>query len=778
MAFLLLAAMHFGLVITEPSMKPSSISSVTVWPKTLFPVELGQTVTWVFSPIGGADYDVNSALSFDIGGQRAYRVQKDKCGGPLEKYFSCIYKPQNEISVTFTADESHYGQLLQVFYYKDMYSLWLADTPAIFTETIQLIKQPTFVKMSMELKEPSRYIHNVPTNLRLDPPIFLTGSNVRIDCSTDGSLPPAPISFSIECPLPPTAVVEHDRVTQAKQNLAYEVFYAAYGFRSPPTLAELAPYVARKNADQLLRLGHVSSSKDNLTLTARLTINEKAHDCHVVCRLGGKETRRILTVYYPTTISYLLPRPREGFIYVGSEITCYADGHPPPMLSLRLAQPLRPPNPLTVEEIDALRQGGRLPPLIEDDPITRELTLTNAGLDIVPQQIVPSPPGTESKDSSSVASSGTLHQVPMGPDNKWLNGNGKEPYERAHRVPGLGLSTVERHRQLGLRPDEYSIQGATFYLAPNATPGVELLLSCTARNVLPGDTTFLGLNGTITRTRFVVAVLSPTSWAVALGICFCVLLILLIIFGVMLLQKRHQNQAARNSRSTSNGAKKPKNYSKDMIAKKQPDGGALLRQGNAVNSSVTGVSGVYPTTTLTGAGLPNNIYKDVPDYTYDLVYAQSPNEMSSSTVPNVNELQYMELSFDHVRPGRNASVNSRKGRIGTSLGGGNGVASSSMTLFGTSTQPAPHSRPIVASVPQGLDIVGDGLGDNRSSIHPRDGYSSAFADPTHRDESSHYTEIVGFMQPKAHASQLVLQQQHEATQALLAMQQNKPRVFV
>ncbi|TNN16287.1 hypothetical protein EWB00_000566 [Schistosoma japonicum] len=650
--------MYFSAVPAEPSMKSSSISSVTVWPMTLFPVELGQTVTWVFSPVGGADYDVNSALSFDIGGQRAYRVQKDKCGGPLEKYFSCIYKPKNEISVTFTPEESHYGQTLQVFYYKDMYSLWLSDTPAIFSETIQLIKQPTFVKMSMELKEASRYIHNVPTNLRLDPPIFLTGSNVRIDCSTDGSLPPAPISFSIECPPPPTAVVEHDRVTQAKQNLAYELFYAAYGFRSPPTLAELAPYVARKNADQLLRLGHVSSSKDNLTLTARLTINEKAHDCHVVCRLGGKETRRILTVYYPTTISYLLPRPREGFIYVGSEITCYADGHPPPMLSLRLTQPLRPPNPLTVEEIDALRQGGRLPPLIEDDPITRELTLTNAGLDIAPQQIVPSPPGTENKETVSVASSGTLHQVPVGPDNKWLNGNGKEPYERAHRVPGLGLSTVERHRQLGLRPDEYTIQGATFYLAPNATPGVELLLSCTARNVLPGDTTFLGLNGTITRTRFVVAVLSPTSWAVALGICFCVLFILLIIFGVMLLQKRHQNQSIRNGRSTANGSKKAKNYPKDMIAKKQLDDGALLSQSNPLNSSV---GGVYPTTTPTGTGLPNNVYKDIPDYTYDLVYAQPSNEISSSTVvPDMNELQYMELSFDHVHPGRNASVSLRK----------------------------------------------------------------------------------------------------------------------
>ena len=151
--------------------------------------------------------------------------------------------------------------------------------------------------MTMELREASRYIHTVPTGLRLEPPVFLTGSNVRIDCSTDGSLPPAPISFSIECPPPPIAVVEHDRVTQAKQNLAYEVFYRTYGFRSPPTLADLAPYVARKHADQLLRIGHVSVSKDNLTLRARLSITEKAHDCHVVCRLGGKETRRRMTVY-------------------------------------------------------------------------------------------------------------------------------------------------------------------------------------------------------------------------------------------------------------------------------------------------------------------------------------------------------------------------------------------------------------------------------------------------------------------------------------------------
>lgn len=156
--------------------------------------------------------------------------------------------------------------------------------------------------MDMKLNEASRHMHNTPTGLLLEPPVFLTGSSVNIDCTTDGSLPPAPIGFSIECPFPPTAVVEHDRVTQAKQNLAYEVFYSTYGFRSPPTLAELAPYVARKHADQILRLGHVSTSYDNLTLRARLSIDEKAHDCHVVCRLGGKEVRKRLTVYCKSLI--------------------------------------------------------------------------------------------------------------------------------------------------------------------------------------------------------------------------------------------------------------------------------------------------------------------------------------------------------------------------------------------------------------------------------------------------------------------------------------------
>lgn len=149
----------------------------------------------------------------------------------------------------------------------------------------------------MMLKDPSRHTFNVPTTLDLRPPVFLTGSNVRIECVSDGALPPIPIAFSIECPPPPTALVELDRVRQAKQNLPYERFYHTYGFRSPPTLSDLAPYVARKHADHLLRVGHVFVGKDNKTLRATLFITEIAHDCHVVCRLAGKETRRRMTVY-------------------------------------------------------------------------------------------------------------------------------------------------------------------------------------------------------------------------------------------------------------------------------------------------------------------------------------------------------------------------------------------------------------------------------------------------------------------------------------------------
>lgn len=126
------------------------------------------------------------------------------------------------------------------------------------------------------------------------------------------------------------------------------------------------------------------------------------------------------------------------------------------------------------------------------------------------------------------------------------------------------------------------------------------------------------------------------------------------------------------------------------------------------------------------------------------------------------QLQYVELAFEQARP---RSI----GRMGSSLRGG--VSSNSMTLFSSGPRHNQSRRPFGASVPQGLDIGGDSTGVGGLTQSPPLPESPS-------NETSHYTEIVGFMQPRAYSSQLVLQQQQEATQALLAMQQTKPREFV
>ncbi|TGZ71885.1 hypothetical protein CRM22_002402 [Opisthorchis felineus] len=766
----MLSELWIAVVVCAQVLWAEMISSVGVWPKSVFPVELGESVTWLFTPKGGSEYDTDSMISFEIEGAGVYRIQRTRCAGPFEKYFTCTHKPQNEISVSFTPTEEMYGKEVTITYFKDTESLWARTAPPLLRELIQLTKQPTYVEMEMDLKEASRHTPYVPTGLRLDPPIFLTGSHVRIDCSSDGSLPPVPISFSIECPPPPTAVVEHDRVTQAKQSLSYEQFYRTYGFRSPPTLADLAPYVARKHASQLLRLGHVAVGKDNKTLRATLSITEKAHDCHVVCRLAGKETRRRLTVYYPTTIAYLLPRPRDGYVQVGSEITCYADGHPPPMLSLRLAQPLRPPKPLTEEELEALRQVGRLPKTQEDDPVNREILLSNSGINVIPEQLAKGSRPVSADEDPALASSATLQQLPH-ESRGWFTGPQKEPFEEARRIPGLGLSTIERHRLLGLHPNEYSIQGATFRLAPNATPGIELSLTCTARNVLPGDTTFLGMNGTVTRTRFVVSAVSYTSLAISLGVCACVLLVLLVIIAAMLLQRRRQPQSDTD-RLAANGTKKARAQPRPLYTKGQQ----MARPGAAPTSRLVDQPSTQMLTNLNAASsgqvplIPNNSYINDPNYQYDAVYSSShmvdtAPRSSSLPHPDASELQYVELAFDQNRPSHHQPTSGRPGT--SSLRGGPTYAS--MTLFGTSPRRTQPTRTYGASVPQGLNVSGDV---QHPAVDPRAG-------PAHGDEtSSHYTEIVGFMQPKAYSSQLVLQQQQEATQALLGMHQNKPRIFV
>ncbi|KER19634.1 hypothetical protein T265_15488, partial [Opisthorchis viverrini] len=114
------------------------ISSVGIWPKSVFPVELGESVTWLFTPKGGSEYDTDSMISFEIEGAGVYRIQKTRCAGPFEKYFTCTHKPQNEVSVSFTPTEEMYGKEVTITYYKDTESLWARTAPPLLRELIQL----------------------------------------------------------------------------------------------------------------------------------------------------------------------------------------------------------------------------------------------------------------------------------------------------------------------------------------------------------------------------------------------------------------------------------------------------------------------------------------------------------------------------------------------------------------------------------------------------------------------------------------------------------------
>lgn len=134
--------------------------------------------------------------------------------------------------------------------------------------------------------------------------------------------------------------------------------------------------------------------------------------------------------------------------------------------------------------------------------------------------------------------------------------------------------------------------------------------------------------------------------------------------------------------------------------------------------------------------------------------AVHPSPMACPT-----DLQYAELCFDQQRQQQNMQPD---GRVPMS-------SASMHTLFDRPSGSAGsnYKHPIGSSVPQGLNSELTRPMTHPTQIMPVD------------ESSSHYTEIVGFMQPpKAYESQLVLEQQQEAVHALLAMNQNKSRVFV
>ncbi|VDD84102.1 unnamed protein product [Mesocestoides corti] len=344
----------------------------------------------------------------------------------------------------------------------------------IFLED-KLTKQPTFLDLSLTLEREPDYVKYAPPELLLAPPTFLDGSMARLECKTDGALPPAPISFSIVCDNPPRATVELDRQSKAQIGHPYEISYAYYHFRSPPTDEELAERIAIRNARSIIEESRIARSQDNLTLSVSLPVNSRAHDCSLYCRLMGKERQVRLTVYYQTTVAYILPSPTDGLMRVGSSVTCYADGYPEPSISLSLRQPMH--------------QYQRRPII---DP--KEYIVTTS----------PSPPVDEFEDKSDVA-----------------------------------VAT-----RIGLRPDEYTIRGARFSLAYNATPGVELLLVCSAGNALPNSLNFLGYNKTIAVARFTVAAISYSSIGIVVGICLSILLVAILVILLMIYLRRRQKYAS------------------------------------------------------------------------------------------------------------------------------------------------------------------------------------------------------------------------------------------
>ncbi len=158
-------------------------------------------------------------------------------------------------------------------------------------------KQPTWLDLSLTVEHEPDYVRLAPPTLNLAPPVFLDGSLAKLECRTDGVLPPAPITFSIVCNNPPRAAVEQERQVKAQVGYPYEIYYSYYQFRSPPSDEELAERMAIGYARSILQESSISSSQDNLTLSATLPINSKAHDCSLYCRLMGKEKQVRLTVY-------------------------------------------------------------------------------------------------------------------------------------------------------------------------------------------------------------------------------------------------------------------------------------------------------------------------------------------------------------------------------------------------------------------------------------------------------------------------------------------------
>ncbi|VDK41373.1 unnamed protein product [Taenia asiatica] len=468
------------------------ISEVYLDQEPPFPVELGSRIRFRISPRSGNAYDDSGGFSIVLD-SKVIGSWNPECRSYLDNQdplVSCEIGEGPFLHFYLTPKRENFGKHISMVFYPNSGASFAQSGVVLLNTTVQLTKQPTFLNISITLEREPDYVRLAPGELNLSPPTFLDGSMAKVECKTDGALPPQAINFRIVCNKPPRAAVEQERQAKAQLGYPYEISYSFYHFRSPPTDEELAERMAVGYAQGILEEARIARSQDNLTLSASLPINSKAHGCSLYCRLMSKEEQIQLTVYYQTTVAYILPPPTDGLMRVGSSMTCHADGFPEPTIVLSLRQPMR--------------QFHRRPII---DP--KDYLVTTS----------PVPPVEQFVDTSDIAAAA----------------------------------------RIGLRPDEYTIRGPRFTLAYNATPGVELLLVCTAGNALPNAMDFLGYNKTIAVARFTVAAISYSSIGIVIGICLAILLCAIIIILLMVYLRRRQKYATnaiqtRNSVANAGGA--------------------------------------------------------------------------------------------------------------------------------------------------------------------------------------------------------------------------------
>ncbi|CDS35500.1 hypothetical transcript [Echinococcus multilocularis] len=656
------------------------ISEVFLGQEPPFPVELGGRIRFRISPRSGNAYDDSGGFSIFLD-SKVIGSWSPECRSyvdNLDSLVSCEVAEGPFLHFFFTPKRENFGQHILMIFYPNSGASFAQSGQVLLNTTVQLTKQPTFLNITITLEREPDYVRLAPGELNLSPPTFLDGSMAKVECKTDGALPPQAISFRIVCNKPPRAAVEQERQAKAQLGYPYEISYSFYHFRSPPTDEELAESMAIGYAQGILDEARIARSQDNLTLSASLPINSKAHGCSLYCRLMSKEEQIQLTVYYQTTVAYILPPPTDGLMRVGSSMTCHADGFPEPTITLSLRQPMR--------------QYHRRPIIdLKDYQVTTS----------------PVPPVEQFVDTSDIAAAA----------------------------------------RIGLRPDEYTIRGPRFTLAYNATPGVELLLVCTAGNALPNALDFLGYNKTIAMTRFTVAgdhksvAISYSSIGIVIGICMAILLCAIIIILLMVYLRRKQKYAS-NAIQTRNSVANP---------------------GGANGTKVGGVSGHGKQGPMSGSGdyapgsktnrrypeIRSSVVADTESPHRGLLSRSPPPPQNPSTT--TDGVEYAELTFSSTSEDR-----------GTSNGGKRGVqvAAASSTLGRRGSAGRPRRDPLPGPPSASMQQL------------PRSHTQGS------EDGEGNYTEIIGVLQPKAYTSQLVLKQQQEATQAILGMHANAPSVFV